>query len=413
MAAPASPLTPPVPDMAPVPDPVPVPVPANMPIQARISALSHSPDHFSGTITEASATLATATVSSTLNMSDGTQWTKIWDQDFTTHADFGPLSRHWGNVYFTGETSQGLGEAVLKSSASTNWANAGMMQPPTGASANQGYGLYVVVSNTDDSEGPGPYACLWPSTDVWPGPELDLFEKQYQSNTSGYSTIHYADSKSNDGYDVYMLTGIDMHVKHTFAMDWESDHIALYIGDGSGNNMNLAYSTTSHVPKDYADGGQNEAFGVGMQPAWAASQQNGPDNILHVYDMRYYAPAIMTQPPPPPPPSGQTITGTSGDNILTGTSGNDTITGGKGNDTMTGGAGADDFVFSKGDGFDHITDFASGTDHLVFKGITSSQMSFKSTSSGLDVIYGPGHTSHVMLDHVSGTSLPSGDILFQ
>ena len=51
---------------------------------------------------------------------------------------------------------------------------------------------------------------------------------------------------------------------------------------------NLIYTTTSHVPLDYAQGGQNEAFGAGMQPY--GTQNHDGSNILHVYDMSYYSP---------------------------------------------------------------------------------------------------------------------------
>ena len=67
-----------------------------------------------------------------------------------------------------------------------------------------------------------------------------------------------------------------------------------------------------------------------------------------------------TEPPPPPPPpdNGQTITGTSGDDVLTGTAGNDTISGLSGNDRidgaggsdiLSGGRGSDTFVFKAGE----------------------------------------------------------------
>jgi Ca2+-binding RTX toxin-like protein len=91
-------------------------------------------------------------------------------------------------------------------------------------------------------------------------------------------------------------------------------------------------------------------------------------------------------PPPPPPGDGQTINGTTGNDSLIGTAGNDTIkalaghdtlAGGDGNDwlqgggwsdTMTGGAGADSYVFEAAGTatVDRVTDFATGTDELVF-----------------------------------------------
>ncbi len=66
---------------------------------------------------------------------------------------------------------------------------------------------------------------------------------------------------------------------------------------------------------------------------------------------------------------GNTITGNNAANIINGGDGNDILRGLGGNDTLTGGAGADSFVFQApggNNGLDHITDFVSGTDKLIF-----------------------------------------------
>ena len=83
------------------------------------------------------------------------------------------------------------------------------------------------------------------------------------------------------------------------------------------------------------------------------------------------------------------ITGNSAANMITGQDGNDTLAGGAGTDTLTGGGGVDTFRFDTTPGSsnrDLITDFASGTDKLLFsktvyagfsssaKTITSSQL---------------------------------------
>ena len=61
------------------------------------------------------------------------------------------------------------------------------------------------------------------------------------------------------------------------------------------------------------------------------------------------------------------LNGGHGDDVLDGGSGNDNLFGSLGHDTLTGGAGADRFRFAApGETFDHITDFMTGTDKLVF-----------------------------------------------
>jgi Ca2+-binding RTX toxin-like protein len=431
---------------------------------------------------------------------DASGYSIVWTEGFDSSVV--RVSRVWGDVKI------GNSEATLTSTAAGGWQSAGLMVPPTGRDAGDGYGLYTMTARIDDSEGPGAFACLWPGTDVWPGPELDLFEKASAANNSGYSTVHWKGTNGSDQYQVYFFPGdIDLSQTHSYAMDWAADHISLYI-DGR-----LIYATNAHVPADFAHGGQDLAFGAGMQPGWAASQQNKDGtNVLHVYDMSYAAPS---EPPPLPTlgisdasvteggsliftvslsaasdapvtvaygtangsatagsdytagtgtltfaagetsrtvtvqttddssdepdetlvlhltsPAGATladaegtgtiidndpapniVTGTSGNNVLTGSAGTDIITGGRGNDTMTGLGGEDDFVFSRKDGFDWITDFTPGVDDLVFHGISASQLKARAATysgvSGTDVIY--GGNDHVFLESVAPASFSMRD----
>ncbi|MBM5826121.1 MAG: hypothetical protein FJ054_12370 [Cyanobacteria bacterium M_surface_10_m2_119] len=67
------------------------------------------------------------------------------------------------------------------------------------------------------------------------------------------------------------------------------------------------------------------------------------------------------------------IDGGAGNDVIFGQGGNDRITGGLGADRISGGTGADRFVYSQGDGngVDTITDFAGGSDKIVFLNATN------------------------------------------
>jgi hypothetical protein len=279
----------------------------NTPMSARVSAMAFGqPGHGTGQIhaasdsgmggtglTAARAALTVAEAPSTLDLGNFSQ---VWRDDFDTSPKY--VTRIWNDVKVAN------GEATLTSTDPTpnrndptvDWLPSGMMVPPTGAAAGNGYGLYQVRAWTDLNEGPGPYATLWPATDKWPGPEVDLFEKASQNDTAGYTTVHFkiedGTVRGKDGYDIYNFPDnvYTMSQPHTYAMDWTRDHLNLYIDDV------LVRSITKNVPKDFADGGQNAAFGVGMQPAWAWDRQTGDTNVLHVDWMSYSAPVPVVPP---------------------------------------------------------------------------------------------------------------------
>nr|WP_306275370.1 retention module-containing protein [Pseudomonas oleovorans] len=73
------------------------------------------------------------------------------------------------------------------------------------------------------------------------------------------------------------------------------------------------------------------------------------------------------------------LAGGSGNNILVGGAGDDILIGGAGNDTLTGGGGKDTFVWKQGDiGHDIITDFTRGEDKIdlsdLFKDISGEEL---------------------------------------
>jgi hypothetical protein len=225
------------------------------------------------------STLSTTDVASSLG------YTTMWTETFDT--GLGRIGHTWGHVWVHD------GEATVSSWAGEGWQPSGMMQLPSGPSAGQGFGLYSVTMSID-AYAPGAFACLWPASDTWPGPELDLIELDFNGNA--YSTIHWKGEGNTDAYKSYALTGVDARQVHTYSFEWQSDHMSMYV-DGK-----LMWTTTEHVPQDYAHGGENSAFGVGEQPGWAAGYQTG-DNTVHVYDMSYAAGSGGTTPTLPPPGS--------------------------------------------------------------------------------------------------------------
>jgi hypothetical protein len=213
---------------------------------------------------------------------DLSQFTTVWAESFDNGT--GALSRSWGNV----DTSV-AGQVTLSSYASDGYTlDSGAMVPPTGATAGNGYGLYSFTLSMD-GDAPGPYALLWPATDVWPGPELDIVEVGFDG--SAYSTIHFKAADGSNGYTPYTLPGIDPSTPHVYAMDWQADHIAVFV---DGQQM---YSTTVDVPKDAAHGGENSAPGFGMQTWWSVGAQTG-DNHITAYDVSYAVLGGNGNPPP-------------------------------------------------------------------------------------------------------------------
>jgi len=136
----------------------------------------------------------------------GISGSATWREDFNDPAH--PLfSRMWGGDIDTGTP----GQLTLRASDATGFGDIGAMIPPTGATAGNGYGLFSarVAIDTD----PGPYLLLWPGTDVWPGPELDMVE--ILPGGRPYSTIHWdanpgVDGNSDNSFRSHVIDGIDV-----------------------------------------------------------------------------------------------------------------------------------------------------------------------------------------------------------
>jgi beta-glucanase (GH16 family) len=131
----------------------------------------------------------------------------------------------------------------------------------------------------------------------------------------------------------------------------------------------------------------------------------------------------VAPPPPPPPPPGETIVGTSGNDVLVGTAGNDTIRGLEGNDTINGAGGADTLSGGKGHdlfGFhageadgDLILDFhsqGSSSDQLEFSGFGRGTFTQVDTTHWAIGYEGNSHPAEVI--EILGTRVDLNDYHF-
>jgi hypothetical protein len=195
-------------------------------------------------------------------------WREVWHETFDNGK--GMFSRSWG----PGVDTSVKGQLTIHTSADDR--DSGAMVPPTSAKAGYGYGLYEYVLKMQGTI--GVYALAWPSSDNWPGPELDLVE--ILPDGRPYSTIHWKGSDGRDQYKSYFLDGVDETQVHTYSLLWEEGRLTAYV-DGVQK-----WTTTDRVPKDYAHGGENVAPGIGVQTHWNGGSLGG-NNWITIYDASY------------------------------------------------------------------------------------------------------------------------------
>ncbi|MBN9508373.1 MAG: family 16 glycosylhydrolase, partial [Alphaproteobacteria bacterium] len=214
--------------------------------------------------------------STTLNLSN---YSTVWKDDFGSDSSINTSlwQEIWGN---SNDFRFGSGGLTLTSYASEGWKNVGIQTNDFhGPGSSYGYGLFQATFSLNSGEGAGPCILLWPATNGWPGPEIDLMEDWSDpSRQTGYATIHWAGSGNSDHYQTYSFHA-DMTKKTTVAMDWERGSLTFYV------NGSKVFQTTSNVPKDYADGGQNEAFGAEVTAAGTKAVSSSVS--LHLYSMSY------------------------------------------------------------------------------------------------------------------------------
>ena len=225
-------------------------------------------------------------MSTTLDTAD---FKTVWNDDFQTsngiNGSIFPVQ--WGSGFSS--SSAGL-TSVSNGSAS------GFMQADNGKTAGDGYGLYsatFTMPTAQENTGGGAYICLWPGTNAWPGPEIDFVEQGYGGE---YATVHWA---GTNGANDYKSTEFSANLSQptTVAVDWEAGSLTYYV---NGQELvSFAAGGSVPVPKDAADGGQNESFGFGNSGAKGATAT--------VLDMSYSA--RVSTAASTAPTGGSTVTG--------------------------------------------------------------------------------------------------------
>jgi hypothetical protein len=188
-------------------------------------------------------------VATTLNLAN---YTAVWQDNFTTatslNANLFPIK--WGDSHEFAFSQRGL---TLTSDGNA----AGFTSKDLGASNSTGYGLYQATFSMPQNQAAGAYICLWPASNVWPGPEVDLVE---QMNGKTYLTVHWKGSNGSNQYHSVLFSA-NVSQPTTVGVDWERSALSFYVNGHEVVSFPAGGSVP--VPKDYADGGQNESFGAG------------------------------------------------------------------------------------------------------------------------------------------------------
>lgn len=181
----------------------------------------------------------------------------IFFEDFAPNTGTGALNRTFGNITNTGNSTVLL---IGRASAMTQ------TDPANRVSNEYGYpnGRYEFRCRYigDLGNAAGPAIVLWPASDNWPGPEVDLGE--FFSDGSMYMALHWKDGTKpveNNGQNQNTIWPIpkpfDVHAWHTYAADLLTDKCIFYI-DG----VEFARDNFSPAPKDFAHGGENHTLGL-------------------------------------------------------------------------------------------------------------------------------------------------------
>lgn len=247
------------------------------------TAVATTPAGKSGS-TGALPSLTVGQVAGSLNPS---AFATVWSQDFTASKaiDTSIFPLFWGNAQ---DVTFGSGGITLTAKRSEGFANIGFQQPDWGANLAQGYGLYSVTASTPAGQGGGVALLLWPSNNVWPGPEIDILENWTDpTGQTGTFSIHYKGPGGQDVANVITFHA-DLTKPLTYALDWEQGSLTYYI-DG----QEIFQVTGSEVPADAAHGGVNAAFGCEIADITPANEPADQVSVT-IANISYAAPRTQS-----------------------------------------------------------------------------------------------------------------------
>lgn len=291
----------------------------------------------------------------------------VWKDDFTHDGSLNTsiFQRVWGD----GNEFKFNNGLTLASDGNA----AGFLTMDGSPGDSMGYGLYqATLSVPSNNQQPGIAVVLWPASNNFPGPEIDLME---QLNGQNYVTVHW-DNGGTNYYQAYVCPGLDLTKPTTMAVDWEKSGITFYV---NGQQL-VQYGAGGSVPipADASDGGQNEAFGA---------EVSGSGQQVTLYDMsysKYTGGGGGGQPAAAQITPANTNSGTAqfaaAGNTNTGSS--QSLATSAGTDILHGSAGLDTFTMNAAgsDGWAEITDFHGG-DVALIVGFVQGQSSINWTDA--------------------------------
>ena len=220
------------------------------------------------------------TVGGTTGQLNLANFNTVWKQDFaTTQLDRDIFPIMYGNA---SQFSYGDNGLTITSYRSEGFANAGFLQANWGANLGQGYGLYTVTASHPANQGTGIAILLWPSDNIWPGPEIDMVEAwDDPTGQTAYFSVHTKNPVDGSNMVNSIKYSVDLTKANTFSLDWQHGSLTYYV-----NGHELFHITGSEVPKDFAHGGVNAAFGAQVTDI-GGSYQPSDQVSLTIYNMSY------------------------------------------------------------------------------------------------------------------------------